>query len=89
MVANVLMYVKPGCPFCAGAEGLFSKKGVEYQTINYFELSEEEVEELAQKTDDWPTAPMIFINDKFIGGFDDLEALDKSGELDKLLEDKA
>jgi glutaredoxin 3 len=33
----------------------------------------------------WDTVPQIFIGDKFIGGCDDLLALDSKGELDKLL----
>jgi glutaredoxin-related protein len=33
----------------------------------------------------WPTFPMIFVKGTFIGGADDLEKLDASGELDKML----
>ena len=32
------------------------------------------------------TVPQIFIGDRHIGGYDDLAALDASGELDSLLE---
>jgi glutaredoxin 3 len=31
------------------------------------------------------TVPQIFIGDHHVGGYDDLYALDKAGELDKLL----
>ena len=85
MKPTILMYVKPGCPYCAGAEQLFTEKGYTYKTINYFELSQKELDALAKKTDDWRTAPMIFINKKFYGGFSELQALEESGELDKIL----
>jgi monothiol glutaredoxin len=33
----------------------------------------------------WPTFPMIFVKGTFVGGYQDLERLSQSGELDKLL----
>ena len=31
------------------------------------------------------TVPQIYINDKYIGGFDELRKLDNTGDLDKVL----
>ena len=42
-------------------------------------------DEMMKKSGGRMTVPQIFIDEKHIGGFDDLNALDKKGELDKLL----
>ena len=85
MAPEIIIYIKPGCPFCAAAEDLFTLKGFEYRTINYFNLPSDEVAKLDEKTNNWPSAPMIFINGKFYGGFDDIKKLDDEGKLDRIL----
>jgi len=43
--------------------------------------------EMLSKSNGRRTVPQIFINDKHIGGFDDLKALNDKGDLDPLLND--
>ena len=80
-----MMYVKPGCPFCNSAQKFFDEKNLEYKTINYFEINRDEMDGLMKKTNNWPTAPMIFIDGNFYGGYQDLLKLDISGKLDEIL----
>ena len=82
---KLLIYTKHGCPFCAAVKNLFDSKGFEYEEINFFGLSEAELDELMKKTNEWKTASMIFIDGKFYGGYEDIKKLNESGELDSLV----
>ena len=84
MTAEVKVYSTTFCPYCVRAKQLLERKGVAYTEIN---LDKEEPEvrlELKKKTNH-RTVPQIFINDQFIGGFDQLYALEKEGKLNDLL----
>ncbi|MBT6182401.1 glutaredoxin, partial [archaeon] len=50
-----------------------------------FEINRDEMDGLMKKTNNWPTAPMIFIDGNFYGGYQDLLKLDNSGKLDEIL----
>ncbi len=82
---KVVIYSRTVCPYCDMAKNLLTQKGVQYEEKNA-ESDEHVVKfmELAQKYSHM-TVPMIFIGDEFVGGFDDLNALNNSGELDKKL----
>lgn len=82
-MAKVVIYSKNYCPYCDRAKALFKAKNVPYEEIKVDDLPEL-YEELKNKTG-MRTVPQIFINDKLIGGFTDLAALDQKGELDPLL----
>lgn len=84
-MATVQIYTTPICPYCVRAKQLLSNKGVDYQEVNMHDISSEERQALAEKTNNYRTVPQIFINDNFIGGFDQLSALDRDGKLDSLL----
>ena len=84
MTAEVKVYSTTFCPYCVRAKQLLERKGVAYTEIN---LDKEEPEvrlELTKKTNH-RTVPQIFINDQFIGGIDQLYALEKEGKLNDLL----
>ena len=81
---KVIMYTTAQCPFCTMAKNLLKQKGVN------------EVEEIRIDTDpkmrDYMmditgrrTVPQIFIGDTHVGGFDDLNALNRAAKLDPLL----
>lgn len=79
----VRMYSTRFCPYCVRARMLLKRKGVEFEDIpvgNNPELWDEM--SLRSGRD---TVPQIFINEHHIGGYDDLAAANRSGELDKLL----
>ena len=84
-MSDVVLYTKPGCPYCISAMMLLKKKGVDYQEIvasNDPQLKAE----MTAKSGGRATFPQIFIDDLHIGGSDDLHALDARGGLDPLLE---
>lgn len=82
-MAKVVIYSKNFCPYCDRAKALLKNKGVPFEERN-IDGNADEIKKLMEKTS-WRTFPQIFIGEKFIGGFDDMNALDKTGELDKLL----
>ncbi len=84
-MSNVVVYSSANCPYCVRAKDLLDRKGIPYQEIRV-DLDPAEREIMMERSGR-RTVPQIFINDKPIGGCDDLYALDKSGELAKLLED--
>lgn len=84
-MAHVILYTKPTCSYCHAAKDLLDNKGVAYTEITITDLKEAELEELAHRTNNHRTVPQIFIDSRFVGGFDQLKTLDKHGELDSLL----
>lgn len=82
---SVIIYTKTTCPYCINAKRLLEHKAVAYQEILFPSLSEEEKEALSQRTNGYRTVPQIFINDTFVGGFDQLNKLNQEGKLDALL----
>lgn len=83
-MAHIVMYTSAYCPYCANAERLLMSKGVtEIEKIRIDEEPEKRVE-MMEKTGR-RTVPQIYIDDRHIGGFDDLRALDLAGGLDPLL----
>jgi glutaredoxin 3 len=84
MSHDVTLYTKDYCPFCKAAKALLAKKGVAFMNIEISD-NEEERAEMIQRSDGRSTVPQIFIGGFHVGGFTDLQALDKSGGLDALL----
>lgn len=83
-MATILMYTSAMCPYCANAERLLLSKGVKQIQKIRIDLEPEKREEMMQRTGR-RTVPQIYIDDRHIGGFDDLRALDVAGGLDPLL----
>jgi len=84
MTANVTIYSTTVCPYCIRAKQLLERKGIEYKEINLLNEAPDVRIELMQRTNH-RTVPQIFIKDQFIGGFDQLYALEREGKLDELL----
>ena len=83
-MADIVIYTKPGCPYCSRAKALLERKGADYQEIvasNDPALKAEMVEKSGGRM----TFPQIFIDGRHVGGSDDIHALDRQGELDPLL----
>ena len=81
---KVIVYTTDYCPYCKSAKDLLARKKISFQEINLTHDAEKR-KQLEDQTG-WMTVPMIFIGDEFIGGSDDLHALENSGKLDKKLE---
>jgi len=82
-MAKIIIYCKVSCSYCVRAKQLLDQKHVTYEEIlvdENLELFEEMVKKSGRRT-----VPQIFIDDRHIGGFDDLYALNVAGQLDPLL----
>ncbi|MEQ8765004.1 MAG: glutaredoxin 3 [Planctomycetota bacterium] len=86
-MTSVKLYTTAWCPYCHAAKALLDQKGVAYDEIP-ISKSSSEWQELTAKTRMY-TVPQIFIGERFIGGFDEMRALDRRGDLDPLLSDSA
>nr|WP_313901399.1 glutaredoxin 3 [Methylomonas koyamae] len=85
MMPEIIIYTTKICPYCTMAKRLLERKGAGYTEINVDAepgLREQMIEKTQRRT-----VPQIFIGNRHIGGFDDLQALDKNQELDPLLRD--
>ncbi len=82
-MANIIIYLKPSCPYCVSALHLFDKKGQKPHIIDITN-NDELKEEMIRKTNRY-TVPQIFIGNMHVGGCDDLYALEDDGKLDNLL----
>ncbi|HEY6619676.1 MAG TPA: glutaredoxin 3 [Steroidobacteraceae bacterium] len=80
----VTVYVSDWCPYCQRAKGLLQHKQVVFNEINVEEDEKSREEMLARSNR--RSVPQIFIGDKHVGGCDELYALDRSGELDRLIQ---
>jgi len=82
-VKDVTLYSANWCPFCLRAKGLLESREIPFKEINVDEIPgfREKLVEMTGRM----TIPQIFIGDEPIGGWDDLSALDRSGELATLL----
>lgn len=81
---EILMYSTAWCGYCQRARNLFERKGAAYREIKIDEDAKQR-DVMLERSGGRRTVPQIFIDERHIGGYDDLAALDRSGELDKLL----
>lgn len=84
---NVEIYTKSYCPFCKRAKALLDAKGVSYQ--DYEVSTDKKLQREMLVRSGRLTVPQVFINNRHIGGSDDLAEAEESGLLDELLELKA
>lgn len=87
-MATVEIYTTDFCPFCVRAKNLLTKKGVAFEEIPV-DGDPARRREMTERSGGGRTVPQIFIDNKSIGGSDDLAALELAGELDKLLQTPA
>jgi glutaredoxin 3 len=83
-VAEVEIYTSPLCGYCFAAKRLLQKKNVAFAEID---LAAEPARraEMTARAEGRRTVPQIFIDGRGIGGSDELHALERAGELDRLL----
>jgi glutaredoxin 3 len=82
-VDEVVMYSTSWCGFCERARALLRRKGVGFREIKLDEHPAER--ETMQSRSGRRTVPQIFIGERYVGGYDELRALDAAGGLDHLL----
>jgi glutaredoxin 3 len=81
---NILMYSSSYCPYCTNAEKLLFEKGFDVTEKILVDENPEELQKMMKITGK-RTVPQIFIDNIYIGGFEELRTSDLSGELDKIL----
>lgn len=81
---KVEVYSGDFCPYCVRAKSLLKKKGVDFTEYNVQKEGDKRAEML-DRSNGARTIPQIFINDRHVGGCDELYALERRGELDSWL----
>jgi len=83
-MANIELYSGDFCPYCVKAKTLLKNKGLEFSEYNVKRDLKRQAE-MQHRAPGSRTIPQIFINDRHVGGCDELYALEKRGELDSWL----
>lgn len=83
-MVHVVMYTSRFCPYCMMAERFLAQKGISEIEKIRVDTDNNLMQEMMTKTGR-RTVPQIFIGEQHVGGYDDLVALDKQGELTPLL----
>jgi glutaredoxin 3 len=80
----ITIYTKAWCPYCAAAKELLQNKGAPFDEID-IGAQPDRRSEMMTRAGGRSTVPQIFVGEQHVGGCDDLYALDRRGELDRLL----
>lgn len=83
MQREIIIYTATFCPYCHKALRLLDSKGTTYTNYNVSKHKSEFEAIMAQTG--WDTVPQIFVGGQFIGGCDDMHALERDGKLDALI----
>ena len=77
---NVTVYMGPMCAFCDAAKRLLNRNNIPYKEIN-IATEDGKKDEMLAKSNGRRTIPQIFFNEYHVGGYEELRALEKKGEL--------
>jgi len=80
---KVEIYTTAWCPYCHAAKSLLQQKGVAFDEIDATEPAVRDA--MVERAHGRRTVPQIFIGETHVGGYDDMAALDRRGQLDPLL----
>lgn len=83
-MTKIEIYSKNICPYCVKAKNLLTTKALEY-TEYMIDKDHDKLVEMLERSNGQRTVPQIFINDKHVGGCDELYAANESGKLKELL----
>ena len=83
-MAQIEIYTRPMCGFCAAAKKLLQNKNVAFVEYDCWQAPAKK-DAMIQRSNGGRTFPQIFVGDRHIGGCDDILALERSGKLDPLL----
>lgn len=81
---HIRIFTSDACSFCVRAKNLLTRKGVEFEEVHLPLHDFSARQGLVELTGRY-TVPQILVDDRPIGGYDDLKALDDAGRLDGLL----
>jgi glutaredoxin 3 len=83
-MADVVIYTRPFCGYCARAMSLLNEKGAPFTEIEAG-MDPDKRREMVERSGGRATFPQIFIAGQHIGGCDEMLALDRAGKLDPML----
>ncbi len=83
-MTSVEIYTRQYCSYCHFAKELLSRKGVSFREVDVTG-NQELRQEMTDRTNGRTTLPQIFIGSTYVGGCDELYALEEAGQLDLLL----
>jgi glutaredoxin 3 len=84
---KVIVYTKEHCPFCLRAKRLLDAKGVAYAEVRV--EGRDDLRLWLAEASGQKTVPQVFVDDRPLGGFSDVDALDREGKLDAILRGEA
>ncbi|WP_422368746.1 glutaredoxin 3 [Pelagibius sp.] len=84
-MTKIEVYSSMLCPFCYRAKKLLEKKGAAFTEIDVM-LNPRRKAEMVERSGGRTSVPQIFINDRHVGGCDDLYALEAGNKLEPLLQ---
>ena len=82
--ADVTIYATAWCPFCMRAKALLERKGIAFREIDV-EAGREFRQEMIARSGGLRAVPQVFAGEAHLGGWEELAAAERSGELDRLL----
>jgi len=83
-MTRIVLYATPYCGYCRAAKALLERKGLNYAEIDVSgDFSKRE--EMTARAFGRRTVPQIFIDDRHVGGYDELAQLEREAKLDALL----
>ena len=86
-MASVKVYTKRNCPYCVRAKALLDRKGVAYEEIDA--EHDDALRAWLVETTGQRTVPQVFVGERSLGGFSEIDALDRQGKLDAILRGEA
>jgi glutaredoxin 3 len=81
---RVEIYTKKGCPYSRGAKRLLDEKGITYDEIDVTDDAERRAE-MERRSGGRTTVPQVFFGARHVGGYDDLQELDRTRGVRTLL----
>jgi glutaredoxin 3 len=83
-MTRIVVYTTPYCGYCRAAKALLERKGISYAEIDVSgDFAKRE--EMTARAFGRRTVPQIFVEDRHIGGYDELAQLEREAKLDALL----
>ena len=81
-MVKVRVYTTAYCPFCDAAKRLLQQRGIPFEAID---VSDDAERAALKRRTGWRTVPQIFLDEELVGGYQELAAMDATGELAKRL----
>ncbi|MDO5708195.1 MAG: glutaredoxin 3 [Andreesenia angusta] len=81
MKKKIVIYTKNYCPYCKRAVAFLERNNLEFENVDV--TNDEELLKPVSKKTGVTTVPQVFVDDEFIGGYDDMVALKKAGEINE------